>query len=65
MIERVLLDISFNPGTTHVTNTMHIAPVPAVQQGSTATSCKQLVLDGKKLQLLEISLNGARCFQPL
>jgi hypothetical protein len=34
---------------------MHISPA----QGCAAGSCKQLVLDGKKLQLLEIHLNGA------
>ncbi|WIA28644.1 hypothetical protein OEZ86_011181 [Tetradesmus obliquus] len=58
-VERVHLDISFNPGTTVVTNTMHISPVqPGHQLGSAAESCKQLVLDGKKLQLLEIHLDG-------
>uniref|UniRef100_A0A383WJQ5 Aminopeptidase N-like N-terminal domain-containing protein n=1 Tax=Tetradesmus obliquus TaxID=3088 RepID=A0A383WJQ5_TETOB len=58
-VERVHLDISFNPGTTVVTNTMHISPAhPGQQLGSAAESCKQLVLDGKKLQLLEIHLDG-------
>jgi hypothetical protein len=62
LVERVHLDINFNPGTTRVTNTMHVTPVPAVQQDSTAASCRQLVLDGKELQLLEICLDGAqRC----
>lgn len=63
-VERVHLDISFNPGTTVVTNTMHISPVqPGHQLGSAAESCKQLVLDGKKLQLLEIHLDGEQCRQ--
>jgi aminopeptidase N len=65
LVERVHLDISFNPGSTHVTNTMHISPAPSVQQGSTAASSKQLVLDGKKLQLLEICLDGAQSLRPL